>query len=192
MHIRLADGLRTDRLTLRPWRTDEGTALLDLLGRGDVNRYLYTAPRTTGELDGLIGRRVGPTDLHDVGDAVYLAVEQRADEVVVGEVLLILRSVQHRGAEFGAVFHPAHQGHGFAAEAGVALLTEGFDQGLHRIYARCDSRNAPSIALMERLGMRREGYLVQNEFVKGRWTDEVRCAVLAAEYATRGELRLPG
>jgi RimJ/RimL family protein N-acetyltransferase len=39
--------------------------------------------------------------------------------------------------------------------------------GLHRV-----------VALLERLGMRREAHLVENEFVKGEWTDEVIYAVL--------------
>ncbi len=187
MHIRLTEQLHTDRLTLRAWRPDEGAVLLGLLGRDDVNRYLYTASRTAGDVDVLLRRRTGPATLREVGDVVYLAVERSDDAVVVGEVLLILRTALHRGAEFGAVFHPAHHGRGYAVEAGTALLDAGFRQGLHRIYARCDSRNAASIALMERLGMRHEAYLVQNEFIKGRWTDEVRCAVLASEHTARRE-----
>ena len=39
--------------------------------------------------------------------------------------------------------------------------------------------------LMEKLGMRREAYFVQNEIVKGEWTDEVVYAMLASEWADR-------
>jgi RimJ/RimL family protein N-acetyltransferase len=39
--------------------------------------------------------------------------------------------------------------------------------------------------LLERLGMRREGLLVQNELIKGEWTDEMIYAVLASEWVAR-------
>jgi RimJ/RimL family protein N-acetyltransferase len=38
---------------------------------------------------------------------------------------------------------------------------------------------------MERLGMRREAHLIENEFVKGEWTDELDYANLEREWATR-------
>jgi RimJ/RimL family protein N-acetyltransferase len=36
---------------------------------------------------------------------------------------------------------------------------------------------------MERLGMRREAHLLENEFVKGDWTDELDYAMLDREWA---------
>ena len=48
--------------------------------------------------------------------------------------------------------------------------------------ARPDGRNHRSAALLERLDMRREAHLVENEFVKGEWTDEVIYAVLDREW----------
>jgi RimJ/RimL family protein N-acetyltransferase len=58
--------------------------------------------------------------------------------------------------------------------------------GLHRILGRLDARNAASAKLLERLGMRREAHIVENEFVKGEWTDELLYALLAREWAARG------
>jgi RimJ/RimL family protein N-acetyltransferase len=36
--------------------------------------------------------------------------------------------------------------------------------------------------VLEHLGMRREAHFVQNEFVKGEWTDEVVYAMLEDEW----------
>jgi RimJ/RimL family protein N-acetyltransferase len=36
---------------------------------------------------------------------------------------------------------------------------------------------------MERLGMRPEAHLIQNERVKGEWTDELVFAILAEEWS---------
>lgn len=183
MDLALGAALLTPRLVLRAWRADEAPVLLAMVGRPDVNRYLYTQPRTAEEIAPMLDRRVAGATLAVAGDVGFLAVERRADAVVVGEVLLILRSPEHRGAEFGAVFHPDFHGHGYAVEAGKALLAHGFAAGLHRIYARCDARNRASVALMARLGMRQEARFRSNEFVKGEWTDEIRCAVLASDFA---------
>ena len=58
--------------------------------------------------------------------------------------------------------------------------------GLHRIIGRLDGRNTASARVLERLGMRREARLVENEFVKGEWTDEVIYALLEREWASEG------
>ncbi|MCP2254937.1 hypothetical protein LY13_003709 [Prauserella aidingensis] len=46
---------------------------------------------------------------------------------------------------------------------------------------RLDGRNAASARVLEKLGMRREAHLRENEYVKGEWTDEVVYAVLARD-----------
>ena len=53
---------------------------------------------------------------------------------------------------------------------------------LHEWTARVDARNPPSIGVAERLGMRREAYLVENEWFKGEWSDELDFAILASEW----------
>ncbi len=93
-------------------------------------------------------------------------------------------------AEVGYVLTPAHYGHGYATEAVGVLLRLGFeDLGLHRIAARCDARNTASARVMERAGLRREAHLVQSEFVKGGWTDELIYAILRREWQAR---QVPG
>jgi RimJ/RimL family protein N-acetyltransferase len=63
------------------------------------------------------------------------------------------------------------------------MLRLGFDElGLHRVSARLDADNRASGRLLERLGMRFEGRFRENEFVKGRWTDEAVYAMLRDEW----------
>lgn len=106
---------------------------------------------------------------------------------VIGDVLLLWISRSHRQGEIGYIFHPDYGGRGYATEAAEVMLRLGFDElGLHRIMGRLDARNGRSARVLERLGMRREAHLVQNEFVKGEWTDEVVYATLADEWRIRG------
>ncbi len=55
--------------------------------------------------------------------------------------------------------------------------------GLHRVEANVQPDNARSIALVERLGFRREGYSPKYLKIGGRWRDHVRYALLADEFA---------
>jgi RimJ/RimL family protein N-acetyltransferase len=171
----------TPRLAIRPWRPDDAATYHALRGDPSVVRYLYGEPLTrdgaAAKLAELRSRIAAP------GESVNLAVELRGSAVVVGDVGLCWTSDVHRQAEIWYAFLPAHHGHGYATEAAAAMVDLAFS-GLeaHRVSAQIDARNAASAALLERLGMRRQAHLVENEFVKGEWTDEVIYAVLAREW----------
>jgi RimJ/RimL family protein N-acetyltransferase len=69
-------------------------------------------------------------------------------------------------------------------EAARAVVDLAFRElGVHRVFGQIDARNTASARVLERLGMRREAHLVENEWVKGEWTDEVIYGVLADEWA---------
>jgi RimJ/RimL family protein N-acetyltransferase len=101
-------------------------------------------------------------------------------------VNLSLGPPEHRQGEIGFVLDPRHQGRGYATEAAAALLALAFETyGLHRVTGRLEPRNAPSARVLERLGMRREAHLIENEWVKGEWQSEVIYAMLDREFLTR-------
>ena len=63
------------------------------------------------------------------------------------------------------------------------MLQLAFDElGMRRMIARIDARNTASARVLEKLGMRREAHLIQNELFKGEWTDEYDYALLADEW----------
>jgi RimJ/RimL family protein N-acetyltransferase len=158
--------ITTARLLLRPFTPDDLDALNSFQSRADVARYLYWGPRSRAES--------------------AVAVELAATGQLIGDLNLEWLSSEHRQGEIGFVFHPDHHGKGLAAEAATELLRLGFeDLGLHRVVGRCDGRNTASAALMERLGMRREAHLKENEIVKGEWADELVYAMLEDEWKAR-------
>ena len=65
---------------------------------------------------------------------------------------------------------------------GERLLAQLRTAHQHRITASCDARNTASAAVLERLGMRREGYLRQSTWAKGEWTDDLLYALLEQEW----------
>lgn len=183
----LTGPILTSRLRLRAFVPEDLAALCAFEGLPQVMRYLYwTDPGPQAVKDRLV-RRIACTQIAEEGDGLMLAVVRRDTDALIGHVMLQCVSREHQQGELGYVFDPVHQGQGFATEACRPVLDIAFQQiGLHRVYGNADARNTASIALMRRLGMRQEAHLVQNELVKGEWTDEVVCAVLADEWAAGG------
>ncbi|MPZ63797.1 MAG: GNAT family N-acetyltransferase [Propionibacteriales bacterium] len=176
----------TDRLLIRPYTRSDFEALYALQSREDVARYLYWRPRTRREVQDALAQRLRTPTLDDDGEVLVLAAELRESGAYVGDLSLFVVSVDDRQGEIGFVFHPDHQGLGLGREAAEVLLWLGFDHwGFHRIVGRCDGRNHASAKLMTRLGMRQEAHLVENERVKGEWTEELVFAMLESEWRRR-------
>jgi RimJ/RimL family protein N-acetyltransferase len=111
----------------------------------------------------------------------WFAVERLDGGGLIGSVSLMVGD--HRQGEIGFTFHPEHQGHGYATEAARAVLRIAFeDYRLHRVCGRLEPRNVASARVLEKLGMRREAVLVENEWVKGEWQSEAIYALLDREW----------
>ncbi|NAS22805.1 GNAT family N-acetyltransferase [Herbidospora sp. NEAU-GS84] len=181
--LRPALPIETSRLVMRLFTPDDLTALHSFYSRPDVARFLYWEPRDLVQVRTVLTDKAATAELTDEGQALCLAVTLRETGELIGEALLFWRSREHLQGEVGYVFHPDHHGKGYATEATREMLRLGFEGlGLHRIVARCDGRNTASTKVMERLGMRKEAHLVENEMVKGEWTDEIVYAVLRREW----------
>lgn len=175
--------VRSERLLLRPLTAGDADALLAYRGRADVCRYVPFEPMSRQEISERIAAQWARTDLTDEGQALTLGVEVGQTGELAGDVVLFWRSRLHAAGEIGYIFNPDFEGRGYATEAALALLRLGFEGlGLHRITARIDERNDPSVRLARRLGMRQEARLVENEFFKGGWSTELDFAMLAREW----------
>jgi RimJ/RimL family protein N-acetyltransferase len=91
--------------------------------------------------------------------------------------------------ELGYVFNRNYWGNGYAMESAKALMDTAFTQfGARRIVAMCNPLNDHSWKLLERLGMRREGWLLQNIYFKKDsegnplWSDTYEYGILKSEW----------
>lgn len=177
----------TERLTLRSFERGDHEPLADLYTRADVVRFLYTDVWTERQAEAqLLLKMSGARLLHE-GDVLTLAVVPRGGDRLVGEVLIKWRSARRKIGELGYVLHPDVHGLGYATEAGRAMLRLAFDAiGLQVVQARCDARNAASVAVMTRLGMRRQTQLGGPEQVKGAWVETLVFSVDAASWGRLG------
>ena len=186
--VRPALPITTSRLVLREFREDDLEPLLHIHGDAAAVRYVPYPPRDRTTVAAVLRDKSSHTVLRDTDDRLELAATLSRDGTLIGDLLLALRSVEHETLEVGYIFSPAHGGRGYATEAVRALLDLAFGPlGARRVIARVDARNAASLALLDRLGLRREAYLVENEWFKGELGDEVDFALLSREWNDRGD-----
>ena len=181
--------VRTDRLVLREFRDSDYDALLPFHSDPDNVLYVPFAPRTPADMAVALERKVAGRALQADGDHLDLAVVLH-DGTLVGDLVVMLHNAEHDTVEVGWIFNPAYGGHGYATEAVRALLDLVFT-GLQarRAVARVDERNVASWRLCERIGMRREAHLVENEVFKGALSSEYDYGVLSREWkAARNEV----
>lgn len=175
----------TERLRLRPPGLADVADMLAYRSRPDVTRFLPFGPMDEATLTARVRTDYARSVLDGEGQSMTLVAERRSDRRVIGDVILMFRSAEHRGGELGYVFDPVVAGQGYAFEASSALLAMAFEQlGLHRVIARLDGRNDASARLAARLGMRKEAEFRQNELWDGEWADEWVYALLESEWPT--------
>ena len=175
--------LETERLLLRPFEEGDLEALHAIHSDESVVRWLYNDVRTPEETRALLAHKIAGAALRGEGEWLSAAVALRETGELVGDVSLLWASEAHRQGELGFVFHPSHQGKGYATEASRPMLAFAFEElGLHRVVGRLEPRNAGSARVLEKLGMRREAHLIENEWVKGEWQSELVYALLAREW----------
>ena len=175
--------IATARLLLRPLTAADTEALLAYRSLPDVCRYVPFEPMTPAVIAERLATSWATTALTDEGQSLTLGIELPGTRGLVGDVILMWHSREHRGGEIGYVLHPDVRGQGYATEAARAVLRLGFEGlGLHRFVGRVDERNESSARVLRRLGLRQEARLVQNELFKGEWSTELDFAMLAEEW----------
>jgi RimJ/RimL family protein N-acetyltransferase len=180
------DVLVTDRLTIRRFRADDADAFAAYRSDPDVARYQgWGTPFTVEQARRFIAALDG-THPDTPAEWFQFAVTERESGQLLGDVAAGTDGGDPRLAVVGFTIARAHQGRGYANEALTALLDHLFlHRGKHRVSATVDTRNAASVALLERVGMRREAHHLQNAWWAGEWTDEYVYAVLADGWVAR-------
>jgi RimJ/RimL family protein N-acetyltransferase len=171
--------LTTPRLLLDRLQPQDAEALFVCRADPAVARFQGWRPASVEEVLGFIGMQDGPVP----GQWVQRAIRLRDGGHLIGDFGLCLPSAPGDSVEFGISLTPAYQHRGYAREALRALFGHGFDAlGWRRMHASVDPRNAPSMALLQALGMRQEAHFRESLWLHDEWVDDVIFAILAREW----------
>lgn len=176
--------LTTGRLTLRLMVDDDLDDVLAWMSDEAVTRYQLYDVRSREQVREHIDKVKDARRLENDDDFVEFALDLQG--TVIGCLYYVLKSTENSTAELGWALTAEYQGLGYATEAARAGLALAFDtMGLHRVTAELDPRNAASVALCLRLGMREEAHYVEDLMFKGAWADTGVYAILEREYRSR-------
>ncbi len=172
-------------LRLDDLRCGDAMSLFRYRADPQISRYQGWCPATPDEAERFIDKasRVLPA----TPDSWYQrAIRLRDGGELIGDLGVHFGSDEHAPVEIGISLAPAWQGKGLASQALELVLGYVFDSlGRHRVIGSVDPRNAASIRLLERAGMRREAHFRQSLWLGGEWVDDMVFAMLAHEWRQR-------
>jgi RimJ/RimL family protein N-acetyltransferase len=173
--------LATPRLVLRAFRDDDLALLRAMEEDPRVLAYLDRDPEPAAATRARLERIVAAAR---AGDAIEWVIARDGERI--GKCGLWRWVKEHDLAEIGFALLPSAWGQGYATEAVAAAVRFGFERlGLHRVEANVDPRNARSLAVLERLGFRREGVQRESWRHGDRYVDTVVLGLLASDPTVR-------
>lgn len=173
-------------VVLRPLRRADGAAWrrLRVADRLSIERWDATSPLTWRERHSAAGWREHYRALtHAARRGACLPFAITVDGVFVGQVTV---GGMSRGAVWsgwvGYWVSSSMAGGGVASTSVALAVAHALGPvGLHRVEATIDPENAPSRAVAERVGMRREGLLRRYLDIAGQWRDHLLYAITVEE-----------
>jgi ribosomal-protein-alanine N-acetyltransferase len=145
----------TQRLRLRPWTDADIDAFASHNADPRIMRY-FPSTMSRAQTAATVKRWQKDFDRHGF---TFLAAEIRD----TGEFIGVIGPAWHRfespfapAIEIGWRLHPDHWGMGYATEGGMASAAFIFDRGWSEVVAITVPDNAPSRAVMDRIGMTRD------------------------------------
>jgi ribosomal-protein-alanine N-acetyltransferase len=160
--------LETERLILRPFTVSDAQRVKELAG--DLRVYETTLNVPHPYEDGMAEQWIEShhTNFLD-GKSVVLGIEKKEEKGIIGTVGLNA-DPKHKKAELVYWIGYPFWNKGYCTEAAEALLKYGIEElKYHKIAARYMEKNPASGKVMEKIGMKKEGVLVDEVFKDGEF-----------------------
>lgn len=163
--------IETERLILRNYSESDTSDVFEYMSHEEVARYEDFDPMSMEEVSKWV--------LDNSKKDSRLVAELKESGKVIGSVGYFFDGeddedeAKLKNYRLDYDFNPLYGKKGYATEAARGVVAHVFnDLGGRRLGADCDVRNESSCKLLERLGFRREGHLVEGTAYKGDENDE--------------------
>jgi len=172
--------LQTERLLLRPFTLVDAAEVQRMAGDYDVASVTGNIPHPYE--DGMAEAWINTQQPnYEAGTQATFAITSRSEGILIGAIGLIV-NLQHQRAEMGYWVGKEHWNKGYCTEAASVVVRFGFEQlNLRRIEATHLARNPASGRVMQKIGMRQEGYFRQHIFKWGVFEDLVIYGLLPSD-----------
>lgn len=174
--------IETERLILRDFVKDDWQRVLEYQSDPLYLRYYEWTERTPDAVQEFVGWFLDHQQ-QNPRIAFQLAVTLKSNHLLIGNCGVRMDKPHAFQADIGYELDPKYWNQGYASEATHAIVDFGFTRfNLHRVWSWCVADNAGSAHVLEKLGMRLEGCLRENEYYRDRWWDTLMYAILAEEW----------
>jgi ribosomal-protein-alanine N-acetyltransferase len=124
--------------------------------------------------------------LREAGKGFRWGIKLKGESEIIGSVGFYAWDRETEKAEAGYDLKPAYWGKGIMVEALNRVVQFGFEEmGLNRIQVTIMSTNPRSMALIEKVGFKREGILRDYSKFEGKYSDEHIFSMLGREWSAR-------
>jgi RimJ/RimL family protein N-acetyltransferase len=183
--------ITTPRLLIRAFKEQDFKALFEYLSNPIIYRFEPGEPVSLEKARELAHERSQKND--------FWAVTLKSTNELIGHLYFKqMEPNEFLTWELGYIFNPSFHNNGYATEASLALIRCGFEHwGIHRVIANCNPENVASWRVLEKVGMKREGYLRKNVFFRRDnngspiWTDTYEYAILNEDADHLASLSFP-
>jgi [ribosomal protein S5]-alanine N-acetyltransferase len=177
--------IESSRLLIRPFKDQDFESLFEYLSNPAIYRFEPGEPITLEKAGELARERSQ--------DNVFWAVILRSVNKLIGQLYFVqVDPREFMTWELGYIINPAFHNQGYASEASEALVRYGFEHfGIHRVMAHCNPENVASWKVLEKIGMKKEGFFRKNIFFRSDpdgfplWTDTFEYALLKEDLGKR-------
>ena len=179
--MRTAPPLLTERLVLRSLTLEDAADVQRLAGDRDIALMTVAIPHPYE--DGMAEEWIRScSEEYEKDEALNFAITLRSDKNLIGAIGIGLEREHQRG-ELGYWIGRPYWNLGYATEAAAAVVAYSFEVlKLNRIYAFHFTRNPASGRVLEKIGMRYEGYRRQHTKKWGNFEDSIGYGILKVDF----------
>ena len=173
--------LKTERLILRTIEEKDAKAILKYRSDLITNQYQGWIPKSLDDVHNFINK-VSPKI--DIIDTWYqFVIIKKENNELIGDIGIHFLDTDKKQVEIGCTLDKNQQGKGYATEVLKETISYLINElNKHRIVTSIDPRNIKSIALVERLGFRKEAHFKESILINGEWVDDLVYAILKDEW----------
>jgi RimJ/RimL family protein N-acetyltransferase len=165
--------LETERLVLTPEVESDAPWFAELLTARGTGTFTVDDARERIAAMAVVVETIG------IG---ALVLRRRDDGEALGYCAIVVGRGTVDEPELAYELLPSAHGHGYATEAARAVLDAAFGTGRTRIWSTVRSWNTPSLRVLDKLGMQREGLLRGHLIYRGERVDRVYYGILRQEW----------
>jgi len=177
--------ISTERLVLRGIIISDAESIFKYRSNPQIYKFQGWKPQKLEDVKQFICEKVAK--IPNTPDTWYqLVILIKDTNELVGDIGIHFIDLDNLQVEIGFTLSLEYQCKGYATEAIVGVIDYLFSNfKKHRITASVDPRNTKSIALLERIQMRKEAHFKKSFWFNNKWEDDIIYAILKEEWINK-------